>query len=87
MRNTCSAMHYEKHGSGAQKTRKAMLTQAQKARKSACDRQRYLRNHEERLRYQREYYAEHKEEINRRRITYGFIPYGTARKYKEMNGE
>lgn len=62
-----------------------MLTQAQKVRKSACDRQRYLCNHEDRLRYQREYYAEHKEEINRRRIRYGFLKYGTARECSESN--
>ena len=62
-----------------------MLTQAQKARKSAYDRQRYLRNHEDRLRYQREYYAKHKEEINRRRIRYGFLKYGTARECNKSN--
>ena len=62
-----------------------MLTQAQKARKSDYDRQRYLRNHEDRLRYQREYYEKHKEEINRRRIRYGFLEYGTAREYNKTN--
>ena len=53
--------------------------------KKEHDHERYLRNREERLKKQREYYKAHRDEILSTRHMMGFMKYGTIRQNYERN--